>query len=102
MLIGTILYLPFLPNDKAGGWWEISGLAWFSVLYVAIMGNCLGYFLWTVGIKDIGPLRTVLYSYLMPVTAIFLAIPILEETVTAMQICGASVVLGGILLARSK
>jgi drug/metabolite transporter (DMT)-like permease len=102
MLISTILYLPFLPNDKAGGWWEISGVAWLSVLYVGIMGNCLGYFLWIVGIKNIGPVRTVLYSYLMPVTAIFLAIPFLEETVTTMQICGASVVLGGILLARSK
>jgi drug/metabolite transporter (DMT)-like permease len=102
MFIGTILYLPFLPNDRVGGWWEISGLAWVSLLYVAIMGNCLAYFLWTVGIKNIGPVRTVLYSYLMPVTAIFFAIPFLEETVTAMQICGAAVVLGGILLARSK
>jgi drug/metabolite transporter (DMT)-like permease len=76
-------------------------LAWFSVLYVAILGNGLAYFLWVVGIQRIGPLRTILYQYLMPVTAIFCAVPFLQETLTALQIGGAAVVFGGIFLARS-
>ena len=101
MLLSTLFFLPYLPNEKGGGWWEISGWAWFSVLYVAILGNGLAYFLWVVGIQRIGPLRTILYQYLMPVTAIFCAVPFLQETLTALQIGGAAVVFGGIFLARS-
>jgi drug/metabolite transporter (DMT)-like permease len=101
MFIGAILFLPFLPNEKGGGWGEISGLAWFSVIYVAIMGNCLAYFFWIRGIQNIGPVRTVLYQYLMPVTAILFSIPFLKETITAMQVWGAAVVFVGIFLARS-
>jgi len=102
MVIGTVLFLPFLPNEKAGGWREISGLAWFSVFYVAILGNCLAYFLWIRGIQNIGPLRTILYQYLSPVTAILFAIPLLNETLNAQQLWGAAVVFGGIFLARSE
>jgi O-acetylserine/cysteine efflux transporter len=101
MFIGTILFLPFFPNEKGGGWGEISALAWFSVLYVAILGNCVAYFFWIRGIQNIGPLRTVLYQYLMPVTAILFSIPFLKETVTSTQVWGAAVVFGGIFLARS-
>jgi len=100
MFIGALLFLPFLPNEKGGGWWKISGLAWFSVFYVALLGNCLAYFLWIRGIQTIGPLRTVLYQYLMPVATILLAVPFLKETLTAIQICGAAVVFGGIFLSR--
>ncbi|MGD0625671.1 MAG: DMT family transporter [Thermodesulfobacteriota bacterium] len=100
MLIGTILFLPFLPNEKGGGWGEISWLAWFSVLYVAILGNCLAYFFWIWGIQNIGPMRTGLYQYLMPVVTILLAVPFLKETLTAIQVWGAAVVFGGIFLAR--
>jgi drug/metabolite transporter (DMT)-like permease len=102
MLTGTVLFLPFLPNEKAGGWREISWMAWFSVIYVAVMGNSLAYFLWIRGIQNIGPLRAILYQYLMPVTAILFAIPFLGETIRATQVWGAAVVFGGIFLARSK
>lgn len=101
MVIGTILFLPFLPNDKGGGWMEISGLAWLGVLYVAIMGNGLAYFLWIRGIQNIGPMRTILYQYLMPITVILFSVPFLKESLTAMQVGGALVVFAGIFLARS-
>ncbi len=101
MVIGTILFLPFLPNDKGGGWMEISGLAWLGVLYVALMGNGLAYFLWIRGIQNIGPMRTILYQYLMPITVILFSVPFLNERLTAMQVGGALVVFAGIFLARS-
>ena len=100
MVIGSVLYLPFLPNEKGGGWMEISWLAWFGVLYVAIMGNGLAYFLWIRGIQKIGPVRTMLYQYIMPITAILFSIPFLNEILTATQIWGTAVVFGGIFLAR--
>jgi probable blue pigment (indigoidine) exporter len=101
MVFGSVLFLPFLPNEKPGGWAGISALAWFSVIYVGLSGNCLAYFLWMKGIQKIGPLRTILYSYLMPVTAIVFSVPLLDETVTMTQVWGALIVFAGIFLARS-
>jgi drug/metabolite transporter (DMT)-like permease len=101
MAIGSFFFLPFLPNEKPGGWSEISALAWFSVFYVGLSGNCLAYFLWMKGIQDIGPLRTILYSYLMPITAIAFSVPLLGETVTATQVWGGLIVFAGIFVARS-
>jgi drug/metabolite transporter (DMT)-like permease len=101
MLIGSILFLPFLPNEKAGGWSGVSVLGWVSVLYVAFTGNFLAYFFWMRGIQNIGPMRTILYSYLTPITAILFAVPFLGETLTTGQIWGAGIVFAGIFLARS-
>ena len=101
MLIGSILFLPFLPNEKAGGWGGVSLLGWFSVFYVAFTGNFLAYFFWMRGIQNIGPMRTILYSYLTPITAILFAVPFLGETLTSGQIWGAMIVFAGIFLARS-
>ena len=101
MAIGSVLFIPFLPNENPGGWREISALAWFSLLYVGLSGNCLAYFLWMKGIQNIGPLKTILYSYLMPITAIAFSIPLLGETVTATQVWGGLIVFAGVFLARS-
>jgi len=101
MLIGSILFLPFLPNEKAGGWSGVSLTGWVSVLYVAFTGNFLAYFFWMRGIQNIGPMRTILYSYLTPITAIVFAVPFLGETLTTGQIWGAAIVFAGIFLARS-
>jgi len=60
MAIGSLLFLPLLPTENPGGWSGISALAWFSVFYVGLSGNCLAYFLWMKGIQNIGPLRTIL------------------------------------------
>ena len=100
MLIGSILFMPFLPNERAGGWSGVSLLGWFSVFYVAFTGNFLAYFFWMRGIQNIGPMRTILYSYLTPITAILFAVPFLGETLTAGQIWGALIVFAGIFLAR--
>ena len=102
MFFGTILFSPFFANRGIRSWLEISGLAWFSVIYVAIMGNCLAYLLWVRGIQKIGPLRTMIYHYVMPVAAILFAVFFLEERMTVLQIFGSGIVFGGIFLARSK
>ena len=101
MLIGSLLFLPFLANENPGGWSGVSALGWVSVLYVALTGNLLAYLLWMRGIQNIGPLRTIFYAYLTPVTAILFAVPFLNETLTPVQIGGALVVFVGVFLARS-
>ena len=101
MLFGSLLFLPFLANENPGGWSGVSTLGWVSVVYVALTGNLLAYLLWMRGIQSVGPLRTILYSYLTPITAILLAVPFLNETMTLVQIAGALVVFIGVFLARS-
>jgi drug/metabolite transporter (DMT)-like permease len=101
IIIGTIFFLPFFPNEKPGGWAAVSFWGWFGIVYVAVMGNALAYFLWMKGVEAIGPMRTILYQYLMPVTAILFAVPFLGERLTGEQVAGAVMVFAGIFLARS-
>ena len=100
-LIASLFFLPFLGNENPGGWGGVSALGWVSVLYVALTGNFLAYLLWMRGIQNIGPLRTILYTYLTPVTAILFAVPFLGETLTLAQIAGALIVFIGVFLART-
>ena len=86
---------------KVGAGGEISWLAWLGVLYVAILGNGLAYFLWMRGIQNVRSMRAILYQYLMPITVILFSVPFLGETLTVTQLGGAAVVFAGIFLARS-
>ena len=101
MLIGSLLFLPFLPNENAGGWSGVFALGWASVFYVSLTGNLLAYLVWMRRIQNIGPLRTIFYQHLTPVRAILFAVPFLNETLTPSQIGGALIVFTGVLLARS-
>jgi drug/metabolite transporter (DMT)-like permease len=102
MVIGSVLFVPFVQNTRPGGWGAVSSLGWFSVVYVGLSGNCLAYFLWMKGIATVGPVRTILYFYLVPITAIASSVMVLGEGVTSTQICGGLIVGLAVLVARSE
>ena len=70
-----------------------------SVLYTGIGCSALSFWLWTVAIDQIGPVRAGMVYYSLPVFSGIAAKLILDETVTPAQMVGGALVIIGIIVA---
>ena len=70
-----------------------------SVLYAGIGCSALSFWLWTVAIDRIGPVRAGMVYYSLPVFAGIAAMLILGEIVTPAQMVGGALVITGIIVA---
>ena len=60
----------------------------------------LGYILWNVGLRGIGPTRAVSYTYAISPLAVVIGAIVLDETVTPWLVLGGALVIGGIVLTQ--
>ncbi len=95
-----------LPLDRLGtdlvlgrtGW---SAPAWVFVGYVVVLGTAAPFGLTLLALSEIGATRTGLLATSEPPLAGLVAWPALGETLATVQLAGATVVLGGIVLAET-
>lgn len=102
--IGAATFLPFLI-------WEIySGSLSISLDYRGITGiifglffsSALAYSLFEYGIKYIDGQDVGIFTYIDPIAAILIAIPLLHEQITFIYLMGAILVFGGIFIAEGR
>jgi drug/metabolite transporter (DMT)-like permease len=75
--------------------------AWFSVLWLGVLGSGVAYLLYFRLIRAWGATRTTLVTYAMPVVGIALGVIVLSEVLHPAEIAGAALILGGLLLANA-
>lgn len=99
-LVGTVGLLPFVRASTldvvTGG--SVSEAA--LLLYLGLLATLLGYILWNLGLKRLGPTRSVTYAYGIPPLAVLFGAVFLDEPVTAWLALGGALVVGGIALAQ--
>lgn len=101
MVTGSLLLCPFLPFYlKAGEFTALSMRGWFLLLYAVIFSIVIAFFLWYRGVSKIGPSKTIIYQYMVPVFAAFFSFLLLRENLYLSQLVGAAIVFGSIALAR--
>ncbi|MEX8191246.1 EamA family transporter [Comamonas guangdongensis] len=83
---------PAFPAPTPG---HLIGLAWLG-----LVGAALTYVLWFRGIARLEPEMVAPLGFLSPLTAILLGWAVLGQTLTAVQMAGVSLVLGGIWLGQ--
>jgi len=76
-------------------------LAWSALLYAA-MGTLIGNTLWQSAVQQIGPARTLIYLYLQPFLALFIAAIVLGDRLTPLQAIGGLLAIGGVMLVRKR
>lgn len=93
-LIGTpsLARQDFAAVDLAG---------WGGLAFSALFSIGLAYLIWYRGVERLGGTRTAVFSNFTPVVALATGALWLGETLTALSIAGASMVLGGIMLVRT-
>jgi drug/metabolite transporter (DMT)-like permease len=94
-----------LPITLPGAWltWPdqtIAPLSWLALIYVGVFSMWAGFFAWFRGLSLRGPLRVSQLQLLQPFITILAAIPLLGESLDAMTLGFALLVVATVFLGR--
>jgi len=96
------LLLIGLPGLWQTNWSRVGWTAFLGILYSAVLALVICYLLYNRSVRLIGGVRTTIYCCGIPVIAVAAAWPLLGERPTWLQGIGASLIIGGVLIARVK
>ncbi len=103
MAIGTAIFLPFATADFARtAWADVRLVAWVCVVFSSLLALNFAYTAWYLGVRQLGSSRTSLYSNVVPVAALVVAMVWLGERLAGMRLAGALLVAAGVLLTRLR
>lgn len=101
LAIGALLLVPAaLPQTLRQDWGSVSAVAWAGIVYSFLFALVISYVLWYRSVKQVGNLRTAVYSNLVPVFGTLFGVLLLGDHLTAGLGMGAACILGGIILTR--
>jgi len=99
ILGGTpLLVLVGLPDLVGMDWGAVPAPAWGAVLYASLGSIVIAYLIWNRSVHQIGGNRTAIYGVTVPVFALATAAVALGERPTPVQLAGAALIVGSVLL----
>jgi drug/metabolite transporter (DMT)-like permease len=95
-LIGLIMLLLLATQESFPA--VIPVHTWWALAYLGIAGTVIAFVWYYDGIKKIGPMKTAIFTNLVPVFAVLLSVIILHEKVSWYTWSGGILVIGGVIL----
>ncbi len=96
---GTLFHLPLAMWERhVYGGFEVTSVTTGAILFLAIFPSILAYVLWNRAVATIGPGRTGMFMYLMPVFSAVLAVWFLDEPLQLYHLAGVLLIFLGIAL----
>ena len=80
----------------------LSAKGWISMLYMITGSGVLAFSWWNVGVARVGPHRATIFTNLIPLAGMFLAVLFLDETLTWPALFGGACILTGVYLTTSQ
>ncbi len=103
MLVGSLLLLPLaLPSLIAQDYGRVTLAGWGSLGYAVVLTGVLTNLLYFTAIERVGPSRAAMFGYLQSFLGVLFAVALLGERVTALQLAGGLVVIGSVVMSRSR
>ncbi len=102
-IFGGLTFSPLMLKELER--WSFSQLAvngWVGIIFGVLFSSALAYFLFYYGLSKIQAQEAGLFTYIDPVVAILIAIPLLKEYPNLYFFAGAFLVFGGIFLAEGR
>ena len=101
MAVGTLMIAPggiaaFAHTDFATWGWQI----WWRIAFATLFPILLTYPVWSWAITQLGAGRVSIFSFLTPVLAGLLSVPILHARFAHYQLAGAAICLAGMILSN--
>ncbi|ADY02212.1 transporter [Vulcanisaeta moutnovskia 768-28] len=78
----------------------LNAVAWGII--VALVAQVMGFLLWFLGVKDLGPVTASSISILVPASAYLFALLILGKVPTEMEVIGSAITLTGVLISQLR
>ena len=102
-LIGTVTFLPFMLMEfRSWSIFQLNIQGWTGILFGVFLSSALAYFLFNYGIAKIKTQEVGLFTYIDPIIAVLIAIPLLGEIPTSHFFIGSALVFGGIFIAEER
>jgi drug/metabolite transporter (DMT)-like permease len=102
MAVGTLVYLVIaVPQMHGVDWSGVSVTTWLSLVYSAVFAIAIAYMIWYAAVQKIGGTRTSMYSNLIPIVALAIAVFWRGERLGAARLAGATLVLAGVAITRA-
>ena len=103
MITGTLGLVPLLfPWAVHQDWTAVPLRGWIAFAYSTFLSIVYSYVVWSHGIQRIGVSRTVIYSNVTPIVALFGAWLLLGERAAMGQFAGVALILTGVFVVRSQ
>jgi drug/metabolite transporter (DMT)-like permease len=90
------------PAAGAQDWGEVSLAGWVGIVYMTVFPVYVAYMLWNWAIARRGAAAATSFSLLVPVVSGALSAAIFGEGFGAAKLVGAALVLGGLVVARTR
>ena len=100
---GSFLFLPFVFLEWKT--WSLSQLnlaGWIGIVFGVFFSSALAYFLYSYGLSKIKTQEVGLFTYIDPIVAVVIAIPLLSEYPNYLFLIGAGLVFMGIFIAEKR
>lgn len=104
-LIGSFTFLPFMLAEfgQDPGWMlTIDHRGWLGLLFGGFLSSAVAYTLFDWALSKMPANRTSVFTYIDPIVAIVIAVPLLGERITIPFIIGSLLVFAGILVAEGR
>lgn len=95
-IVAGVLYADDFPGSEI----LLKTEVWSNLIFLGFIACAARYSMWTMAVETIGPDRTALYLYLVPVICLVCSYLILGETLTAWSAAGTFLVLFGLILSQ--
>ncbi len=103
LLLGVWGLWPFAVTDLLTfPWRSASPFIWGSLFYTGCLSIALAYVIWSYSVQQLGAARTAIFNNLVPVVTLVLALVVLHEPITWLQVAGSAIVLTGVWQAAKK
>lgn len=103
-LIGGAFFLPMLSVEvqNHGFLTNLTMQGLIGILFGAVLASALAYYLYALALKYVVASEAGIFTYMDPVVAIVIAIPLLGEKITPVFVFGSILVFVGILIAEKR
>lgn len=99
---GLLFMLPALPVLGFSPDWVALALpeVWGNLAFLGLGASALCFVTWNVAVRELGPVRTSLYIYLVPALTVLASAAVLGEPLTPLVVLGVLLTIAGLLLSE--
>jgi drug/metabolite transporter (DMT)-like permease len=93
LLIAALTLLPFTPFERVVA--GVPAAAWLAALGLALLSTAAAFILYYRLIADVGPVKAITVTLLVPVFGVVWGVLLLHEPLTAGRVAGCAIILAG-------